>query len=199
MRWTHVVVAGLALALAIVPAVVRGDDATNAAPAANGKVDADYRIGPEDVLQIIVWKNDALSRSVSVRPDGKISLPLLDDIQAEGQTTRELRDFLTKRLADYVAAPEVSVIVTDVRSMKVSVIGEVPKPGRYELKSRTTVVDILALAGGLNQFASRSRIVILRPDGDKMKRFLFNFNKAISAGGEAENFYLRPGDIVIVP
>jgi len=161
--------------------------------------DGDYRIGPEDVLQIIVWKNDTLSRTVSVRPDGKISLPLLDDVQAAGQTTRDLREFLMKKLGDYVAAPEVSVIVTDVRSMKVSVIGEVPKPGRYELKSRTTVLDILALAGGFSQFASRSRIVILRPEGEKMQRILFNYNRVISAGGEAENIYLQPGDIVVVP
>ncbi len=161
--------------------------------------DGDYRIGPEDVLQIIVWKNDTLSRTVSVRPDGKISLPLLDDVQAAGRTTRDLRDLLTKKLADYVAAPEVSVIVTDVRSMKVSVIGEVPKPGRYELKSKTTVLDILAVAGGFSQFASRTRIVILRPDGDKMRRIPFNYNKVITSGGEDENFYLQPGDIVVVP
>jgi polysaccharide biosynthesis/export protein len=161
--------------------------------------DADYKIGPEDILQIIVWKNEQLSRSVAVRPDGKISLPLLDDVQAAGRTTRDLRELLAKKLADYVAAPEVSVIVTDVRSMKVSVIGEVPKPGRYELKSKTTVLDILALAGGFGQFASRSKIVILRPEGDTMKRIPFNYNKVVSAGGEAENIYLQPGDIVVVP
>lgn len=126
-------------------------------------------------------------------------MPLLDDVQAAGRTTRELRDFLTGKLADYVAAPEVSVIVTDVKSMKVSVIGEVPKPGRYELKSRATVLDVLAMAGGFNQSASRTRIVILRPEGDRMRRMPFNYNRVISAGGEAENFYVRPGDIVIVP
>lgn len=161
--------------------------------------DGAYRIGPEDVLQIIVWKNDTLSRTVSVRPDGKISLPLLDDVQAAGQTPQQLRELLSKKLTDYVAAPEVSVIVTEVRSKKVSVIGEVPKPGRYELKSRTTVLDILALAGGFNQLASRSRIVILRPDGDTMKRIPFNYNRVITAGGEGENMYLQAGDIVIVP
>jgi polysaccharide export outer membrane protein len=79
------------------------------------------------------------------------------------------------------------------------VIGEVPKPGRYELKSRTTVLDVLAMAGGFGQFASRSRMVVLRPDGGKMKRLPFNFNKAVSEGGEQENFYLQPGDIVVVP
>jgi polysaccharide export outer membrane protein len=161
--------------------------------------DDDFRIGPEDVLQIIVWKNETLSRTVSVRPDGKISLPLLEDVQAEGRTTRELRDFLTTKLAEFVAAPEVSVIVTDVRSMKISIIGEVPRPGRYELKSKTTVLDMLALAGGFSQFASRTRIVILRPVGEKMKRIPFNYNKVISTGGEEENFYLQPGDIVVVP
>jgi polysaccharide export outer membrane protein len=161
--------------------------------------DGEYRIGPEDVLQVIVWKNEALSRSVSVRPDGRISLPLVEDVQAAGQTTRELRELLIKKLADFMTAPEVSVIVTDVRSIKISVIGEVPKPGRYELKSRTTVLDVLALAGGFSQVASRSRIVILRPEGDKMKRIPFNYNKVVSPGGEEENFFLQPGDIVIVP
>ena len=170
------------------------------ASGANGIVDQEeYRIGPEDMLQIFVWKNETLSRVVSVRPDGKISLPLLGDVQAAGQTTTQLRDVLLKRYTDFIAAPEISVIVNEVKSIKVSVIGEVPKPGRYELKSRTTVLDVLALAGGFGQFASRSRMVVLRPDGGKMKRLPFNFNKAVSEGGEQENFYLQPGDIVVVP
>ena len=155
-----------------------------------------YRIGPEDVLQISVWKNDAMSRGVPVRPDGKISLPLLNDVQAAGLTTLELREVLTKKLAEYMPSPEVSVIVTDVRSFKVSVIGEVARPGRYELKSWTTVLDVLALAGGFTQFAARSRIVILQPDGKTMKRIPFNYNKI---AGDQENFYLRNGDIVLVP
>jgi polysaccharide export outer membrane protein len=101
---------------------------------------------------------------------------------------------------DFIASPEISVIVNEVKSIKVSVIGEVPKAGRYELKSRTTVLDILATAGGFGQFASRSKIFVLRPEaGSKMKRIPFNFNKAVSEGGEQENFYLQPGDIVVVP
>ncbi len=155
-----------------------------------------YRIGPEDVLLISVWKNDALSRSVPVRPDGKISLPLLNDVQAAGLTALELRDVLTQKLAEYLPSPEVAVIVSDIRSFKVSVIGEVTKPGRYELKSWATVLDVLALAGGFTQFASRSRIVILQSDGKTMKRIPFNYNKI---AGEQENFYLRNGDIVLVP
>ena len=170
----------------------------NSAP--TGVVDPnEYRIGPEDVLQISVWKNEALSRTVPVRPDGKVTLPLLNDIEAAGFTPMQFRDLLIQRLAEYMPTPEVSVIVIDPRSFKVSVMGEVPKPGRYELRSRTTILDMIALAGGLNQFASRTKIFVLRPDGAVQKRLPFNYNKAVSAGGEQENFYLQAGDIVVVP
>jgi polysaccharide export outer membrane protein len=169
-----------------------------AAPAAIPEL-AEYRIGPEDVLQIAVWKNDAMSRSVTVRPDGKISLPLLNEIQAAGLTPTELRLVIAKQLTEYMPNPEVSVIVVEYRSFKVSIIGEVPKPGRYELKSWTTMLDLLALAGGFNQFSSRARIFVLRPEGNVMKRIPFNYNKAVSEGGEQENLYLRAGDIVVVP
>lgn len=159
----------------------------------------DYRIGPEDILQISVWKNEALSRTVPVRPDGKVSLPLLNDLQAAGHTPMELRDLLIEKLQEYIPSPEVSVIVVETRSFKVSVIGEVLTPGRYDLRSRTTVLDILAMAGGFNNFASRARIFVLRPGGNSMTRIPFNYNKAVAAGGEQENFYLLPGDIVVVP
>ncbi len=171
------------------PAATGGDTGRRAAPEA-------YRIGPEDMLQISVWKNDAMSRTVTVRPDGKISLALLNDIQAAGLTALELREIVMQRLAEYIPSPEVSVIVSEVRSFKVSVIGEVARPGRFELKSWTTVLDVLALAGGFTQFATRSKIVILHPEGTTMKRIPFNYNKV---AGEQENFYLRNGDIVLVP
>jgi polysaccharide biosynthesis/export protein len=156
-----------------------------------------YRIGAEDVLQISVWKNETLSRTVPVRPDGRISLPLVNDVQAAGLTALELREVLARKLAEYIPSPEVSVIVSDIRSVKISVIGEVARPNRFELKSWATVLDALALAGGFTQFASRSRIVVLRPDGATMKRIPFNYNKVAAA--EQENFYLRNGDIVLVP
>lgn len=159
----------------------------------------DYKIGSEDVLQIAIWKNEAMSRTVPVRPDGKISLPLLNDIEAAGLTPMQLRDVLAKKLVEYMPAPEVSVIVVETKSFKVSVIGEIPKPGRYQLGSWSTVLDVLATSGGLTQFAARSRISVLRLEGKTVKRIPFNYNKAISAGGEQENFYLRPGDIVVVP
>jgi polysaccharide export outer membrane protein len=158
-----------------------------------------YRIGPEDLLAVSVWKNEAMSRVVPVRPDGMISLPLLDDIQAAGLTPMQLRDVIVKKLTDYMPAPEVSVIVNEVRSFKVSVMGEVARPARYELKSVTTVLDVLAQAGGFSQFANRSRIVILRPNGRGMTRIPFNYNKVIGSGGEDENLYLQSGDIVLVP
>ena len=159
----------------------------------------DYLIGPEDVLDISVWNNAAISRTVPVRPDGKVSLPLLNDVQAAGLTPMQLRDVLIKKLTEYMPTPEVSVIVREVHSFKVSVIGEVKKPGRHELKSRATVLDVLALAEGLGEFAARGRIVILRHEGNTLKRIPFNYNKVVSADGALENFPLLPGDIIVVP
>jgi polysaccharide biosynthesis/export protein len=161
--------------------------------------DAAYRIGPEDVLEILVWNNEAMSRTAPVRPDGRFSLPLLNDVQAAGLTPMELRDQLKGRLAEYIPNPEVSVIVTDVRSFKVSVIGAVPKPDRYQLKSRTTVMDVLAMAGGPNEFASRSRIVVIRANEQKTERIPFDYDKVRAGDPSQANFHLRPGDIVIVP
>jgi polysaccharide export outer membrane protein len=158
----------------------------------------DYKIGPEDVLSISVWKNEPMSRVLPVRPDGMISLPLLDDVMAAGLTPTELRNVLAQKLAEYVPSPAVTVIVNDVKSFKVSVIGEVVKPARYELKSRTSVLDVLALAGGFNQFAARTRIVVLRQEGEKRVRIPFNYNR-VTNGSDEENLYLRPNDIVLVP
>jgi polysaccharide biosynthesis/export protein len=164
-------------------------------PAAGGE----YRIGPEDLLDIAVWNNTAISRTVPVRPDGKISLPLLNDVQAAGLTPMQLRDALAKRLAEYMPTPEVSVIVREVHSFKVSVIGEVKKAGQYELKSRATVLDAIALAGGFTEFAARRRIVILRPNGGAVTRVAFNYNKAVGSEVPPEELFLRPGDVVVVP
>jgi len=171
-----------------------------APPSPVGSVDPnEYKIGPEDVLQISVWKNDALSRTVPVRPDGKVTLPLLNDVDAAGYTPMQFRDLLIQKLTEFLPSPEVAVIVLEPRSFKVSVMGEVQKPGRYELRNRTSVLDMIALAGGLNNFASRTKIFVLRPDGGTQKRVPFNYNKAVVAGGEKENFYLQAGDIVVVP
>jgi len=158
-----------------------------------------YRIGPEDLLQISVWNNEAMSRTVPVRPDGNISLPLLNDVHAAGLTPMELRDQLMQKLADYMPHPEVSVIVNDVHSFKVAVIGQVPKPNRYELKSAATVMDALAMAGGFTEFASRSRVVVIRANGAKTERIPFDYEKVRDGDPKQVNFRLQPGDIVLVP
>jgi len=158
----------------------------------------DYVIGPEDVLDISVWNNTMISRTVPVRPDGMISLPLLNDVRASGQTPLQLRVDLMKKLAEYMVDPEVSVIVREVHSPKVSVVGKVNKPGRFELRNDATVLDLLALAEGVDTFASTSRIVVLRKEGSVTRRLRFNYNK-VKSGGKQENFLLRPGDIIVVP
>jgi polysaccharide export outer membrane protein len=160
---------------------------------------SDYRIGPEDVLQVSVFSNEALSRTIPVRPDGMITLPLLNDVRAAGLTPMELRDVLMKRLVEYMPSPEIAVIVTEVRSFMISVIGQVMKPGRYDLKSSATVVDALAMAGGFKEFASRSRIVVIRAEGPVKRRLTFDYDKLGETNRPQENFQLRPGDIVMVP
>jgi polysaccharide biosynthesis/export protein len=157
-----------------------------------------YQIGPEDVLDISVWKNPELSRTVPVRPDGKVSLPLLNDIQAAGLTPSELRDELATRLAEFVPSPEVAVIVREVHSAKVAVVGAVKTPGRFELKSPATVLELIAMAQGFTEFASRHRIVVLRQEGQTTTRIPFNYRN-VADGNDEANFFVRAGDIIVVP
>lgn len=161
----------------------------------------EYRIGPEDQLTISVWKNEDISRTVVVRPDGMISLPLLNDVQAAGLTPEELRAMLAEKLQEYINNVELSVIVNEIHSLKFSVLGEVASPARYEFKSHLTVLEAIALAGGLRPFAARRRIVILRQtDGeDAVQRIPFNYDRATASNGVEGNPTLRPGDIVMVP
>ena len=163
-----------------------------------------YVIGPEDVIEVAVWSNTELSRTVPVRPDGKISLPLLHDVEAAGLTPMQLGAALTTSMAKFlVDEPVVSVIVREVHSFKVTVIGEVKTPGRYEVRTRTTVLDVLALAGGLSQYAARGRITILRREGDTVHQLPFDFEKVTTRAGPngavQQNFCIRPGDIIVVP
>jgi polysaccharide export outer membrane protein len=159
----------------------------------------DYKIGPEDVLDISVWKSPELSRTVPVRPDGKVSLPLINDIQAAGLTPSVLRQELAERLAEFVPSPEVAVIVREVHSGKVSVIGSVRNPGRYELKSPATVLELIALAQGFTDFANRDRIVIIRRNATgNPQRIPFNYRK-VADGNDQDNFFVQPGDIIVVP
>ena len=168
----------------------------------------DFRIGPEDTLAISVWQNNELTRVVPVRPDGKISLPLIDDVVAAGLTPTQLADVLKKRLAEFIPNAVVNVVLNEINSFKVSVLGKVTRPDRYKLRSPTTVLEVLALAGGFQEGASDD-IVVLRSEGfpsqglggtgKTFRRIRFNYKRAISVGGETDNFSLQPGDIVVVP
>jgi len=187
------VVLALALAIAAIPC--------EAAQAQSPPTEAgaEYLIGPEDVLDVAVWNNTEITRTVPVRPDGKISLPLLNDVQAAGLTPMQLRDVLVKGLESYIPSPTVSVIVREIHSFKVTVIGEVKTPGRYELKSRSTVLDVLAMAGGLSQYAARGRIVVLRHDGVTARELPFPYDKLTGKNAGSENFCVKPGDVILVP
>jgi polysaccharide export outer membrane protein len=197
----------LLIATLCLPALTWAQDApakavANAEAAAVGRAmanaTAEYLIGPEDVLDISVWKNPELSRKVPVRPDGKVSLPLVNDIQAAGLTPSELRQQLATRLAEFVPTPEVAVIVSEVQSLKVAVVGAVKTPGRFMLKSPATVLECIALAQGLTEFASRERIVVLRQNGNTTIRIPFNYRK-VAESSDQENFFVKPGDIIVVP
>jgi len=194
-------VAGVAGAASLLAADVAQDPA---APVQTCRVA--YVIGPEDVLDISVWDNAAVTRTVPVRPDGKISLPLLNDVQAAGLTPMQLRANLTEALAPYIPTPAVSVIVREIHSFKVSVIGQVKTPGRYEIKDRATVLDVLALAGGLTEYAARNRIVVLRP-GPGAIQIPFPYDRIVPRAGSGDTskttgrdlVCVSPGDVIVVP
>lgn len=159
---------------------------------------AEYRIGPGDVLEIAVWNDSALSRKVPVRPDGKISLPLVDDVPAEGLTPMELRDELDGRLRRFLPDPAVSVLVQEVHSAKFSVMGEVEAPGRFELTGPTTLLDAIAMAKGFTVWASSADVFLIRSEAGKSKRYRID-RDTLGADASSHNLLLRPGDIVMVP
>jgi len=165
-----------------------------------GHSDSAYVIGANDVLAINVWKEPDISRSVPVRSDGKISLPLVGELQAGGQTPRQLEQEITKRLQSYISEPEVTVIVTDSKSQKVNILGMVARPGAYLLTSSTTVLDAIAMAGGFKDFAKQKSIYVLReaPDGTQ-KRIPFNYKDVIKGKNPEQNIRLQAGDTVVVP
>jgi len=181
------------LVAAVLPGCAAGLENVKEAPTVT-----DFLLGPEDVLEITVWRNQDLSRQTVVRPDGMVSLPLVNDIQAAGLSPADLRDQLTQRLSEYVQSPEVSVIVREVHSVKVAVVGAVKMPGHYELRSPATVLDLLARAQGLTEFASSDRIVVIRQNGATTTRMPFNYRK-VAGGSDQENFFVRAGDIIVVP
>jgi polysaccharide biosynthesis/export protein len=160
----------------------------------------DYVIGTEDVLAINVWKEPEISRSVPVRPDGKISLPLVGEVLASGLTTDQLRDNIAGKLKEYVSNPEVIVIVEGVKSRSFNIVGKVMKPGSYDLARPITVLDAIAVAGGFQEFAKTGKVYVLRREADRSREMLpFNYKLVIKGKGLDQNVELQPGDTVVVP
>jgi polysaccharide export outer membrane protein len=160
----------------------------------------DYVIGPEDILEITVWKQTELSGHMPVRPDGKISMPLIGEVEAAGLTAPKLAEVITEKLKTYVTKPQVNVMVQEVRSQFVNIVGEVGKPGRYELSQPMTILDAISGAGGLTPFAKLKRIYVLRPLANGAKQTLFFDYKAVITGRKLEqNIYLKRGDTLVIP
>ncbi len=161
-----------------------------------------YIIGPSDVIELIVWREQPLSRSeILVRPDGRISLPLADDIRAAGLTPMELKEEVTRSLKRFIEEPKVYVIIREPRSYYYSILGNVNKPGRFNLLAPTTVLQALAASEGFNEWASKNDVVILRGQGSQQKRFRFKYSEVISGDEEKmkQNIPLKPGDVIVVP
>ena len=158
---------------------------------------SDYRLGPEDVIEVFVWKEPELTTTVVVRPDGKISLPLANEIEANGKTAGELRAEITERLNQYVTQPVVSVMVKQVNSLKISVLGEVRKPDMYRIKNRVTVLEAIAMAGGFTDLAKPTRVIVIRNGAAGPQRIKINIKQVVEDERTAP-FYLEPLDTVYV-
>ena len=172
-----------------------------AAPGANQQAHNDsYLIGNDDVLAINVWKELEMSRSIPVRSDGKISLPLVGEVQAAGQTPLQLEHAIEQKLEAYISDPEVTVMVEQINSKKFNILGEVVKPGSYSLSLANSVVDAIAAAGGFRDFAKKSKVYILRkaPDGRQL-RIPFDYKRFIKGKNASGDIQLQPNDTVIVP
>jgi polysaccharide biosynthesis/export protein len=176
-----------------------GSKAAQATSQSAVAADASYKIGPQDVLRIDVWKEAEISRSVPVRPDGKISLPLLNDVQAAGLTAMELANNITEGLKKFITSPQVTVSVTEINSRRVYVTGEVTKPGAYALLPNMTVLQAITSASGFTQFARTKKIYVLRNEGGKQVKYPFNYNEVVSGKRPEDNITLQPGDTIVVP
>jgi polysaccharide export outer membrane protein len=193
-----------ASALAQAP-TVRSTAAANQTPAqpatvsASTQVPADYVIGPDDVLTIFFWREKDLSGDVSVRPDGRISLPLINDVEAAGLTPEQLRVRLTAAADKYIEEPTVTVVVKQINSRKVFITGQIAKPGAYPMMVPTTVMQLITLAGGVQEYADGKNIQILRTENGRPVSLRFNYDEVKRGKKLQQNIALIPGDTVIVP
>ena len=176
------------------PAVSNG-----AGAAAKSVSEAEYKIGAQDVLRVDVWKEPEITRTIPVRPDGKISLPLVNDIQAAGLTSLELASSISEGLKKYLNNPQVTVTVTEINSRRVYVTGEVGKPGALPLLPNMTVLQAVSSCGGFTQFAKIKKIYVLRQEGGKQVKYPFNYKEVVAGNKPEDNIALQPGDTIVVP
>ena len=193
----------LAVAIVGMPAVSRAADAAAAAtpakPMGDFIPDRDYRVGPEDLLDITVWREEALKQQSLVRPDGGISFPLIGEVLAAGKTIEEIRDEIAKRLEKFLPSPVVNVSIVRVASNRIYIIGKVNKPGDMPAGRFVDVLQALSMAGGLTPFAAENRIQILRREGAKQISIPFNFGEVRRGVKMEQNILLQSGDTVLVP
>jgi polysaccharide biosynthesis/export protein len=173
---------------------------TSAVSATGPAVSEEFIIGTGDVLAVNVWKETEVSRVVPVRSDGRISLPLVGEIQAGGRTPKQLETEISAKLKDYVSEPEVTVIVQEIKSQKFNVLGMVMKPGSYVLTNPTTILDAIAMAGGFRDFAKQKDIYVLRPAADGTQtRLPFNYKEVVKGHKSTQNIALQSNDTIVVP
>jgi len=176
-----------------------GESVERGSKEASVKVDPEYTIGAQDVLRIDVWKEDQLTRTVPVRPDGKVTLPLLNDVQAAGLTPMQLANEIGEDLKKYLNNPAVSVTVVQINSRRIYVTGEVAKPGALPMLPNMTVLQALSSSGGFTQFAKTKKIYVLRTEAGVQTKLPFNYNDVVKGKKAEQNIQLRSGDVVIVP
>ena len=174
-------------------------DATAKAKPAVEAVDSGYQVEPEDVLEISVWKEDALKKEVLIRPDGGLSFPLIGDVQATGKTVRELKKEIVQRLEKFIPDPVVSIALLKVVGNKIYVIGKVNKPGEFSTGRYVDVIQALSMAGGLTPFAAENGIKVMRKEGGKDIVFPFHYSDVKNGEDLGQNIQLKGGDVVVVP
>jgi polysaccharide export outer membrane protein len=180
--------------------MLRSQDASAAIPGSQvpGN-DAEYRIGAQDVLRIDVWKEEQLTRTVPVRPDGKVTLPLLNDVQAVGLTPMQLAGAISEGLKKFINNPQVTVTVTEINSRRIYVTGEVTRAGAFPLLPSMTVLQALSGSGGFTQFARRKKIYVLRTEDGRQVKLPFNYDDVMKGKNAEQNILLQPGDVIVVP
>jgi len=182
------------------PQATKAVAASTAAVVTAVPVAPDYVIGPDDVLSILFWRDKDLSAAdVTVRPDGKVTLPLLNDVQAAGRTPEQLGDAIREAARKYVEDPNPTVIVKEIKSRRVFITGRIEKPGPYPLNGRTTILQLIAMAGGLREFVDGKDISVMRNEKDKQTVFDFNYQDVVKKRYLNQNIELKPGDVVVVP